>query len=115
MPNTPYITRYGAYSGSNDLSSRIFVAVHKAASDIIGEDAGTANHAARLAWAQEAIGGGRASLQLMTERMMVDVLTNGTIAADPYGQSSQDPDGDVQFVVNSLLGVAGNVTKYTSA
>ena len=49
------------YAASNDavFQGRCLVACWKAASDIINEDSGTANHAARAVWAERALQGRR--------------------------------------------------------
>jgi len=70
-------------------------ATWQAARDIEAEDAGTANHANRLIWADEA----KANRKAKALEMLGEVLENATLAADPEGAA----DNDIQFVVNSLI------------
>jgi hypothetical protein len=80
---------------SQNLKNRTVAAIAKAAQDVLNEDAGTANHAARVAWASAAL----ADTPTMAERMMWGMLANATIAA--AGDAATD--NDIQFVVNSLV------------
>ena len=86
-----YNLRYEAVN----LKNRTTAAIAKAATDVLNEDPGTANHANRLVWAGSALDNATA----MAERMMWGVLSNATIQAN--GESSTD--NDIQFVVNSLI------------
>jgi len=71
------------------------VAVAKAAYDILNEDAGTANHANRVIWANQTL----ADAKSKAEQMMWGLVTNATIAA--AGDAATD--NDIQFVVNSYI------------
>jgi hypothetical protein len=94
------------------LRRRLAVAIMKARADIINESVGTTNHANRLTWAN--LCATVPQVFAMADKMIVDVLGNATIFANPDQNGVADPDGDVQFVVNSLLGVAGNVAVYST-
>jgi hypothetical protein len=85
------------------LRKQIAVAMQKAATDIINEDAGTANHANRLAWARRCINSNEGPIR-MAERWIWKVLENATIQAAP----AESTDNDVQFVVNSLADTMAN-------
>jgi len=85
-----YALRY-----SDELKKRVTAAVAIAAQQVLAEDSGTANHANRVIWANEAL----TDAQLMTEKIMWRVLGNATIAASGLAST----DGDLQFVVNSLI------------
>lgn len=86
---------YKAIYENTDFEKRVSAACFIAARDILVEDAGTANHANRIIWATAA----QKNCKAMGGVMVVDVLKNGTIAADVAGAS----DNDIQFVVNSLV------------
>src|SRR5512139_1017125 len=79
------------------LRARTSVACVKAAQDILNEDPGTANHAQRVLWANQALSDATA----MAEKMLWGVVGNSTI------QTSGDAatDNDLQFVVNGLIPV----------
>ncbi len=77
------------------LKPRVTAAVAKAAADVMNEDPGTANHAARVAWAKAAL----QDAQAAAEEMLWGVVGNATIQAS--GDASTD--NDIQFVVNSLV------------
>ncbi len=82
------------------MRNRAAVAVMKAAYDVANESAGTTNHAKRLLWANYAL------LNPLDEaaRIMWGLLSNATIATS--GESSTD--GDIQFVINSLVDTMAN-------
>lgn len=90
-----YLDTYNLRYTSANLKNRTVVAVAKAAYDILNEDAGTANHANRVIWANQAL----ADAQGKAEQMMWGLVTNATIAA--AGDAATD--NDVQFVVNSYI------------
>ena len=81
--------------GNHVLWRKSFVAVLKAAADIRSEDAGTANHANRMTWAQAV----EQDPSSMVMQMRYRIMENATIAAAP----TEATDNDVQFVVNSLI------------
>lgn len=81
--------------GAPALQQRFYAARLKAAWDIRNEDAGTANHAARLAWANKVLGSYQASGSFYE---YATFLANPTIQTS----GSQSTDNDIQFVVNSL-------------
>jgi len=82
-------------STSANLRNRCAAAVAKAAQDVLNEDAGTENHAARVVWAQDAL----VNAESAANRMMWGLLGNATIQSS--GESSTD--NDIQFVVNGLI------------
>ena len=77
---------------------RVAMALVDAASDIENEDPAAENHAARLEWALRVLGG-----QAMVEasKIMWRVALNPVLAE--AGESGVT-DGDLQWVVNGLLG-----------
>ena len=86
------------YAGGNLFFKRVVGACLSAAWDIVNEDAGTENHANRLIWAEDVLGG-VANAETRAKRIFGLVLSNATI------QSSGDAstDNDIQFVVNSFI------------
>lgn len=80
---------------STNLKSRVAVAIAKASQDVLNEAGTTANHAARIIWAQASL----ADALSAAERMMWGVVGNATIAA----AGDACTDNDVQFVVNGLI------------
>jgi hypothetical protein len=87
------------------LRGRFEAAAVAAAGAIIAEDAGTTNHAARLAWAEQVIGVAGADAPGYTTasaaRMVRYALgTNGT--AQTLGDDLTD--SDIEFIVASILG-----------
>ena len=85
------------------LRKQVAVACSKAAYDISNEDPETANHANRFRWARKVLASNDAPL---TEAgaMIWKVLENAVIQAAP----DTSPDGDVLFVVISLVDVFAN-------
>lgn len=83
---------------NNDLHKKVARAIDKAARDVIAEDPGTANHAARLLWAN-AVRSDVDGLITKAHAAILLVLDNPTVAAAGNAAS----DSDVQFVVNSLV------------
>jgi len=81
--------------GNHVLWRKAFVACLKAAADIRNEDAGTANHANRLIWAQAV----EQDPEAKTREMRYRIMENATVQAAP----TEATDNDVQFVVNSLI------------
>jgi hypothetical protein len=85
---------YSLMSGAPDLE-RFIAARAKASWDVLNEDAGTNNHANRLAWA-------KATLDDTTARKSKEYmrfLSNATI----QNNGTASTDGDIQFVVNGML------------
>jgi hypothetical protein len=86
------------FTTDNDLHKKVARAIDKAARDVLNEDAGTANHEARLTWATQ-IRNKVERIQTEAHQWMPAVLDNPTVAA----AGNAATDNDVQFVVNSLV------------
>lgn len=86
------------YNAANDsmFQGRCQVAMWMAAQDIVSEASNTANHAARIDWANRVL---QDNANITPRQLSMQVLRNLTIAANP-GAST---DGDIQFQVNSVL------------
>jgi len=84
-----------AVAAATTLKKKTAVALHKAAVDIINEDAGTALHNDRLTLANRIV----SSPAAWADKVIWKVMENATIAADPGAAT----DSDVQFVVNSMI------------
>lgn len=82
------------YEGT-ELKAKAAAAIAKAAYDVLNEDAQTAQHAERVAWAKESL----TNTQQMADRMMWGMLQNASIQTNGNASS----DNDIQFVVNSLI------------
>lgn len=89
------LTTYDIRYNNSSLKKKVVSAVAKAANDVLNEDPGTSNHVARVNWAQSAL----ANTPQAAEKMMWGIVQNATISADP----DNAVDGDIQFVVNSLI------------
>ena len=83
------------YDKSSDVRKQVAGACFVAAMDIEAEDPGTANHANRIIWAAQA----KANPKGKAAEMIFEVIANATIRA----ALPTPVDGDVQFVVNSLI------------
>ena len=81
--------------GTTTLKNRLTASVAKSAQAVMTEDAGTANHAQRIKWAQGAL----ANAPAMAESMLWGLLSNATIVA--AGEAATD--NDIDFVVASLI------------
>lgn len=95
----PYQTMYGYAVGNAALSNRMTCAVAIAAQAVFGEDAGTANHAARLAWAQKAI----ADPEAMGRKMVWGVLGDPAIQAAGAGATDAQIQASVDALVDQFL------------
>ena len=74
----------------------------KMAYDVTNEDAGTANHADRLVWANVILGTDESAVaSKVTQMMKYAIASNDTIQADPIGAA----DNDILFVVASQLDI----------
>lgn len=80
------------------LPKRVESAILKASYDVINEGSGTANHAARLAWANSVRLSPAELAASMTQGVMA-CLDNPTIQQDPLNAT----DNDIQFVINSIV------------
>ena len=90
-----YLTIYSAANDS-DFQGRCQVAVWHAAQDISAEDPATPGHTMRKNWAERVL----ADKAALTKRQLaIQVLRNGSIAADP----ATAPDDAIQFQVNSII------------
>jgi hypothetical protein len=92
-----------ATNSDHVLRKQVFAAIHKAAVDVINEDAGTANHAARLHWARGILNSVEANLSEAASTMGA-VLQNVSIQSAP----TTSTDNDVQFAVNALVNTLAN-------
>jgi len=90
-----YIEIFQLRYNSGELKNRVAVAASIAANDITNEDPGTANHAARLAWANATL----LNTQGVAEKAMWGICHNATIQAS--GDASTD--ADIQFTFNGLI------------
>ena len=86
------------------LRKQTAVAIHKAAVDVVNEDAGTTNHSNRLTWARKVLGTGSGPTN-EAAAWIWKVLENATIQAAPDTSS----DNDVQFQVNSMVNDMANL------
>ena len=84
-----------ATDAAHILRKQVHVAIMIAANDVLNESTATEQHSQRVDWARKAL----ADPADMAERMMVQVLQNGTIQAAPLTST----DNDVQFVINGLV------------
>jgi hypothetical protein len=91
---------FGPGSTTPAFQQQVIAALMLAASQIQAEDPGTANHDQRIRWAQYVYEGPAR----VAELMLTDAVQNTTLQGE-YAASSDKtcPDGDVQFVVNSLV------------
>lgn len=96
-----YTNSYALAYNTPSVQQQIEVAVVTAAANIITEDPATANHAARLAWANWA----QQSSSVAWVAFRWYVATNATIVGEVQTDASgaSIKDSDVQFVVNSNL------------
>jgi hypothetical protein len=92
-----------ATDSSGTLRKKVAVAIHKAAVDVLAEATNTPNYNNRRAWAIKATTE-LSSPMNESERWIWKVLENTTIQASP-GTAT---DGDVQFVINSIVDVMAN-------
>lgn len=97
-----YTTSYAIRYQTPALSQKTEVAVVTAAGQIQNEDAGTPDHAHRLAWANWAIFNSSVAWVSFAWPVAQNPAIITAVATDPSGNSVQD--SDVQFVVNSALG-----------
>lgn len=90
-----YLGIYDLQYRHSDLRTRTQIAISNAAYNVINEDAGTANHANRIIWANYALAN--------PERMMS--LEMSLLVQNPTIQAGGDnaTDNDIQFVVNGLI------------
>ena len=81
------------------VQQQIEVGVIHAASDIKNEDPGAPDHANRMKWASWANSNSSVAWGPFAWPVAMNPSIQGSVAADPTGESV--PDSDVQFVVNA--------------
>ncbi len=91
-----YTDLYNAVNAAN-FQSRCWVAVWKAAQDIVNEDQSVFGHTQRYDWAIKVL---RDELNITGRQLAIQVCRNPTIANDPIAAA----DGDIQFQINSIIG-----------
>jgi hypothetical protein len=96
-----YTVSYQIRYQTQRLLQQTEVAVVTAAGQIQNEDAGTADHANRLRWANWAIANSTVAMQAFAWPVANNPSIVDKVTLDPSG--STVPDSDVQFVVNSNL------------
>lgn len=84
-----------------ELKKQLAAAIASAAVQILAEPNTTFNHANRVAWANSVLDNPTAPLQ-QADQMIWGVLGNVTIQSQ-LAAGGAVPDGDLQFVVNSLV------------
>lgn len=89
---------------AEELRQRVHGACISAAVDVLNEDAGTANHANRLAWAKAVLVAEPGNA--LIKHVYRFVLSNATVLA----AGAEATDNDLQFVVNSIIGDADLLT-----
>jgi hypothetical protein len=77
------------------LRERVLGFMLKACLAIVNEDAGTPNHASRLAWAHDFY----KAPSKYVDAFMVEVANNGTVRSNGNGVV----DGDLEWIVNTVL------------
>lgn len=80
---------------SSALKKRAYVAVAKAAQDVLNEDPGTTNHANRVLWATASL----ENPEVNASKMMWPIVSNATVQAAGLACT----DNDIQFVVNGAI------------
>lgn len=90
------------YNAATDAAfqGRCYVAAWKAAQDILSEAENTPNHAARLDWAIRAL---TDRLAITGKQLAMQVLRNGTIAANPGASTDNDLSFQVATVIGDLI------------
>lgn len=105
-----YVDIYDMQENAN-FRKQVIVASRIAADQILNEDPETANHANRIAWAQQVLGYNGVTHADIVQSMIVAVTSNPTLQqAAPNGPW---PDGDIQFVVNSLVDIQASAGSST--
>lgn len=79
------------------FQGRCLVAMWEVARGLMVESTDTANHAARVAWAQNAL---RDRLSITPKQVAIQVLRNTTIAGNPGSAS----DGDILYQMTQVVG-----------
>ena len=92
----------GATVPDHVLRKQTAVALHKAAVDVMNEDPATAEHSQRMAWARRVLD----DPEGWAAKVIWKVMENAAIQAAPTTSS----DGDVQFVVNSMVNLISKAT-----
>jgi hypothetical protein len=99
--STPYTSSYALRYQIPSVQQQIEVAVVHDVEDISNEDPATPDHANRLAWATWANKSSSVAWIAFAWPVAMNPTIQGSVQADPSGQSVQD--NDVQFVVTSML------------
>lgn len=85
------------------FAARVAMILMKLCVDVANESDTTANHANRLALAQAHFRAGVNSKALAAALIANNATIQATIDANPGGLGSDVPDGDIEFVVSTLL------------
>lgn len=96
-----YLTRFDLIN-NGQFRNRLQMALWIAASDVLKEAANTTNHSNRLEWAKDALQ--HVSDATEMQAVAVRATTNASIGAN----GNDSTDGDIQFVVNSLIDELAN-------
>jgi hypothetical protein len=91
---------YDIWADDGNLEARFLGAALKAAQAIDNEDPGTTNHANRVLWANEILGGDSGTVrQRARELLRRGIAWNATFQS----QGTAISDSDIEFIVSSLL------------
>ena len=93
---------YIAAASDAEFSGRVMMIMFKVAQNVASEDAGTANHAERIAYAGYVILG-EEKPQLVAAHVISSNPTIGAaIDSDPPALGSNVPDGDIEFALATI-------------
>lgn len=84
------------------FSGRVLMIMFKVAQDVAAEDAGTAHHAERIAYAGFVIRGDEKPQIVAAHVVSSNPTISAAIEADPAALGSNVPDGDIEFALASI-------------
>lgn len=98
-----YLFNYDFVVGQDrPLRRRICACIVQVRAEILTEDAGTAHHADRVTWVGKVAT--PAAVVAMADRMILDILADAVVFADPDQTSDADPDGRIHYLLNDPTG-----------
>jgi hypothetical protein len=87
---------------NDEFSSRVLMLSFTAAQNVASEDPGTADHAARVAYAGHVLIGGENAKILATHVISSNPTIQSTIDSAPDQLGKNVPDGDIAFALSSI-------------
>lgn len=97
-----------AAARNDEFAARVMMITYKVAQNVSSEDAGTANHTNRVAYAGRIVRGTDNPKNIAAHVISSNPTISAAIESDPSKYGSNVPDGDIEFALASIWDARSN-------